>query len=439
MTLGPSAVQERAVPTILAVIDATIALIDESGESEVRLVDVTGRSGVSNGSIMHHFGSRDGVISAALATRFDRAVVERIEQFDAIGEQLAGGPEPIVSLLLGSRDGQRVRARRARVRALSFARHRPDLGGVLAESLRTSERALADRLGSGVARGVITDGIPASALAVFSETYSLGLLLEDTLLVPIPSEEWETLLLAVLEAILAPAMMVRVRDEFASLATAAPGRLVTAQDERVAPEVPGAARPSLELSDDQRRVVAHAVGVLHEQGPDALSIVEACAATGVSRGWFARQIGSREGLIDLARLMTLLTAVEEEAAAYEQAFARATDGRTLAEELAGVVERSVVGGSRVDAWDRLDVVVAASRMPFARDAGAVIGWGLDRIGAAITDAQARGVVRSDVSARALARFLWSYPLAFLLGDVAGVPAPDMRALAVRTNATLGAA
>jgi AcrR family transcriptional regulator len=287
---------------------------------------------------------------------------------------------------------------------------------------------------------VIVEGITASALAVFSESSSLGLLLEEALLVPLPAQEWQTLLTVVLEAILAPEVMLRVRAEVAQLTTAAGGRLVAAPDPAPVSVSggAGAAMPVLELAADERRVVAHAVDVLRERGAEAVSIVEVCAAAGVSRGWFTRRIGTREELVHLARLATLIASVEREAAAYEQAFA-APDANALAERLAEVVARSAAPGFLVDAWDRLDVIVAATGAPFARDAGAVIARELERTGAAVADAQSRGVVRSDVSARALATFLWAAPITFLLGDVAGVPEDEQRALASRISTVLGAA
>jgi AcrR family transcriptional regulator len=46
------------------VLEAAAELIDERGFAEVSIGDLTAASGVSNGSIYHHFGAKDGVLAA---------------------------------------------------------------------------------------------------------------------------------------------------------------------------------------------------------------------------------------------------------------------------------------------------------------------------------------------------------------------------------------
>ncbi|MGW6577697.1 TetR/AcrR family transcriptional regulator, partial [Streptomyces sp. NPDC054945] len=60
--------QQRGEATVEQVLDAALHLYAASGEAGLNLGTITGASGVSSGSIYHHFGSLDGVL-AALATR----------------------------------------------------------------------------------------------------------------------------------------------------------------------------------------------------------------------------------------------------------------------------------------------------------------------------------------------------------------------------------
>jgi AcrR family transcriptional regulator len=63
--------QARAsVRTRETIVEATIRLLDEHGEQGLRVADVTRMSGISVGSIYHHFGGRDGLIKAARARQF---------------------------------------------------------------------------------------------------------------------------------------------------------------------------------------------------------------------------------------------------------------------------------------------------------------------------------------------------------------------------------
>jgi AcrR family transcriptional regulator len=189
MGLRPDPVQMRAVATVRSAIDAAIELLDEQDGDRLRLAEVTARSGVSNGSLIHHFGTRDGLVAAALATRFDREATDRVRQFDG----LAVGPDGIVlalaQLIAGVGQRERAAARRARFRALSFARDRPELRIALAESFRTLEREIGLGLLGVQGDEVLVDGVSSTALAVFAETYAAGRLLDGALVEPLPETE----------------------------------------------------------------------------------------------------------------------------------------------------------------------------------------------------------------------------------------------------------
>ena len=55
-------VQARSTSTRESVIEAATELVVEEGHANVSMKELVERSGVSNGSIFHHFGSKDGVL-----------------------------------------------------------------------------------------------------------------------------------------------------------------------------------------------------------------------------------------------------------------------------------------------------------------------------------------------------------------------------------------
>jgi len=330
-------VQARALPTVVAAIEATVQLIEERGEAEVRLQDVVARSGVSNGSLMHHFGSRDGLIAAAHSTRSDRASLERLQMLDGLVDEADGFESGLLRLVLDAGGEHRLRARRARLRALSFARHRPYLRAAIVASMRSSEDALAARLGA-ARPGLIVSGTSPAALAVFAETYAVGLLLDDAVLPPLPDGEWQALFLAALEAVLPRALLTRVREHLEVDATtpgAAPGGVPAGPPAGPTPEDPapdvqrGASQPVVRLDTDEQRLVLHVAAILRAEGPAGVVVRDVCDAVGVSRGWFARRFVGRDEVIDLARLLSLGAAATSEAAAYEAAFAAMADASDL--------------------------------------------------------------------------------------------------------------
>ncbi|MFB7266604.1 TetR/AcrR family transcriptional regulator, partial [Streptomyces nojiriensis] len=56
--------QQRGEATVEQVLDAALGLYASSGEAGLTLGAITSASGVSSGSIYHHFGSLDGVVAA---------------------------------------------------------------------------------------------------------------------------------------------------------------------------------------------------------------------------------------------------------------------------------------------------------------------------------------------------------------------------------------
>jgi AcrR family transcriptional regulator len=431
MSLPPRPKQSRALSTVTSAIDATIELIEERGEDRVRIQDVTARSRVTNGSLMHHFGSREGLIAAALASRYDRSVIERVRLFGDLGGDRDALVAGLSQLLLGASLPARIEARRARLRALSYARHRPELREALVGSFRTAEEELSERLISGQDAGLVVDGLSGRALAVFAETYAVGILVDQTLVVPLRTADWEALFLVVLGAIIPPGVLDRLRGDRNVPATSA---AVPDGGSVPAPPVP---LPSLNLGADERRVVDHAVGQLRAAGPDSLRVVSICEATGVSRGWFSRHIGDREELIALARIEVLLRFSSVETAVYEAAFESAASGAELRAALADIAGRTKAADFLDAAWDRLELIVTAGVGEHPVDeASEVVRISLERIARAIAGAQARGVVRGGLDPRVIARFLWAYPVAFLLGDLVGSDGDDLRVLADHTNATL---
>gem|GEM_PF-5554504 len=70
---APWPTHRRAELTIRAAIDATVELLDELPERRVTFEAIRLRSGVSQGSLTHHFGSRAGLLAAAHVERYARS------------------------------------------------------------------------------------------------------------------------------------------------------------------------------------------------------------------------------------------------------------------------------------------------------------------------------------------------------------------------------
>ncbi|MEV6239746.1 TetR/AcrR family transcriptional regulator [Lentzea sp. NPDC051838] len=66
-----------------SLLDAALRLVEEGGLDAVTIAALTERSGMSNGSIYHHFGSRAGVFAQLYADSYGRCVAAMLPALDA--------------------------------------------------------------------------------------------------------------------------------------------------------------------------------------------------------------------------------------------------------------------------------------------------------------------------------------------------------------------
>lgn len=99
---GPRRSQaERTAETRARLIDATIECLIDSGYSGTTTVAVCKRAGVSHGSLLHHYGTRERLLGAALDAvyeRLQRPVIESLEQLP-LGEERV---DALVELMWGA-------------------------------------------------------------------------------------------------------------------------------------------------------------------------------------------------------------------------------------------------------------------------------------------------------------------------------------------------
>lgn len=180
--LSDSATSERG-GTREAILEATVKVLETSGEAAVRLASVADDAGVAVGLISYHFAGREGLIQAAQAFRYSRRSLANLDDV-AAGVAAATTPDDFLARLgsftadavaQASAEGSRMR----RVALLGSAFGRPDLFAHYGEV----QRDLTDQY-ERVARaaqenGLLRSDLDARAIGVFAQAYALGLVLAD--------------------------------------------------------------------------------------------------------------------------------------------------------------------------------------------------------------------------------------------------------------------
>ena len=192
-------------PTREKLLLTTVALLDSEHPDQIGQELVLHESGVSKGSMYHHFEDFSDVVEAALVYRFHRVVDENIASLDSMVDESTNREDLIERLLVITRAVQspdRAPFRFERARALGKAgyseRFRAPLG---AEQQRLTD-ALTSIVERAQHRSLINPDIDARAVAVFIQSYTLGKVVDDITERHMDEDAWVDLIAQIITRIL---------------------------------------------------------------------------------------------------------------------------------------------------------------------------------------------------------------------------------------------
>lgn len=201
---APQEATSRRAPTIERVLAVVSDILDQGGESSLRLAEVSKLSGASIGSLYHHFRSREGMITAARERQFRESLTYR-GQTNAETFLDSASPEEFIrrfdESLQVSEDDEVAAGRRRRFEMIGAAASRPEgLPGVAA--LESAYLSAGEEIGQELAnRGWLKPGIEPRAFALFLHSMSMARVvreLDDS----VTFEAWRMLVARALEGIL---------------------------------------------------------------------------------------------------------------------------------------------------------------------------------------------------------------------------------------------
>ena len=172
--------QQRAISTVDALLDATITELEEFGETGLRQERILETSGVAQGSLYHHFGSRDGLIDAAYNEIFIREVDRMLALVEAsVDADLRPGTmtERALNAITEMTDPSHYESRRKRLMVLAAALKRPGLAELVAIEQHRITNQIAAIVEDLQAGGVVDETLDPRAVAAFLQAYSFGQML----------------------------------------------------------------------------------------------------------------------------------------------------------------------------------------------------------------------------------------------------------------------
>ncbi len=169
-------------PTRERLIAVTVEMLDDRGPGEITVDDVLSLSGISKGSLYHHFTDLADLVDEALAYRFAHyvdltvaAIVPIVTDSKTRDEMFAG----IARITIATQSPESRPNRLERVETVGRAARNPHLRELLNNEQQRLNGALADLIHEGQNKRWFSADFDPLAAAVLIQAYTLGRALDD--------------------------------------------------------------------------------------------------------------------------------------------------------------------------------------------------------------------------------------------------------------------
>ena len=173
----------------------TISVIERGGETSVKIRDIGEACGVTSPIIYKAFGSRDGLIVAAQAERFRRAIASIASPF-AITIQAATTVDELKAimelLLAATHHPSRAQFRRLQFEVLGASIHRPALQAAIDRELQVLINEGASAIRSAQDRGLVRNDANATEVMWWFYGQVQGRLLIEQSTATLNEQHWNT-------------------------------------------------------------------------------------------------------------------------------------------------------------------------------------------------------------------------------------------------------
>lgn len=189
-------------PTRDRLIATMVELLDGSDPEHITAEQVLSASGVSKGSLYHHFEDFEDLLEAALVARFSVNVDASIQSLSQILATVTTREELLVALReinVYNQDQTRSGYRLERARAAGLTFSSPRFHEALGAEQKRLTDAFTDLFIEAQNKGWMSFNIDARAAAVFVQAYTVGRIVDDIAPNKVNPEAWIDLVMHVVE------------------------------------------------------------------------------------------------------------------------------------------------------------------------------------------------------------------------------------------------
>lgn len=192
-------------PTKALLLETAVTLIDERGPQGFTVEELLETSGISKGSMYHHFEDFTDVIESAEVFRFARFIDEDIRAIVAIMQTVTSREEMFARFRLiteAASSPDRVPGRYDRAMIIGLAARSPRLAAALAAEQDRLTDALADIAREFQERGFLKTDTDPRVVAVLVQAYSFGKVVDDIAGHKVPKSLWVETISRIVETML---------------------------------------------------------------------------------------------------------------------------------------------------------------------------------------------------------------------------------------------
>ena len=179
---APAPHRRNPAATRRALLDATLSLLAERGESGIRVTEVARRAGTTTGAIYSHFRDRAELLAAAYIDKFEGELTNDVATLEAVlasATDAASAAAALASLVIVPDDEFRRERRWQRIEALAATRRHPEL----VDRFARLQRELDDRFVAVLERardlGLVATDVDLRSIAALLQAVPLGLVIAD--------------------------------------------------------------------------------------------------------------------------------------------------------------------------------------------------------------------------------------------------------------------
>ena len=192
----------RRSPNADSILELAIAVLDEHGETGIRVQELSDEVGVAITTLYRFFGSREGLIATAQAERFRRQIIDEVNRL-TVAIELSEGLDEFKMVFRRSLERilspELAGARLRRANVLGSAQSRPALMGALADMQDQVNRAIAGVLERARANGWIRTDLDLVTFAVWFAGVCSGRLLIELGETSADAATWDAMTIAAID------------------------------------------------------------------------------------------------------------------------------------------------------------------------------------------------------------------------------------------------